>query len=222
MSRRAIRTESSASPFASHLQDVAAIAVEAAGGARNSRLGRTAAWLEQARLAAVEEGRQKGYDEGFLEGQATGYRNVAERCRMHIESFGNALKESSNQVERAMEEWYERSEQKLSELAVVIASQVVRQELDIRPEAVLPIVREALREIALADKVRIRINPFQAEVVREHELELLSLAPTVERLEITSDPSIEGGCVIESDAGAIDARLRTKFELTMSAIKEAA
>ncbi|MBI5708566.1 MAG: hypothetical protein HZC36_16395 [Armatimonadetes bacterium] len=222
MSRRAIRTESSASPFASHLQDVAAIAVEAAGGARNSRLGRTAAWLEQARLAAVEEGRQKGYDEGFLEGQATGYRDVAERCRMHIESFGNALKESSNQVERAMEEWYERSEQKLSELAVVIASQVVRQELDIRPEAVLPIVREALREIALADKVRIRINPFQAEVVREHELELLSLAPTVERLEITSDPSIEGGCVIESDAGAIDARLRTKFELTMSAIKEAA
>lgn len=222
MSRRAIRTESSASPFASHLQDVVAITAQAVTGGHNSRLGRTAAWLEQARLAAVEEGRQKGYDEGFLEGQATGYRDVAERCRMHIESFGSALKESSDQVDRAMEGWYERSEQKLSELAVVIASQIVRQELDTRPEAVLPIVREALREIALADKVRIRINPFQAEVVKEHELELLSLAPTVERLEITSDPSIEGGCVIESDAGAIDARLRTKFELTMAAVKEAA
>lgn len=188
----------------------------------NRKLGRTAAALQDAMDVAEKEGLQRGYDEGFAKGHEEGMYAAADECRDHIERFARSLCEAVARVDAAMEDWYARAEDQLALLAVQIAAQVLGKEIKQDPASVLPFVKQALRQVALADQVRIRLNPLDLDAVRDHEKDLLAVAPSVTRMELTDDRTIPGGCIIESDAGAIDASIRAQLDLILETLREAA
>ena len=95
------------------------------------------------------------------------------------------------------------------ELACELARQVLRRELTINPQVLVPVLREALG-LLLADGkgALVRLNPSDKE----------ALAPTLETefadlsLTLVADAGIEsGGCVVESAGTVVDATLPKRW-----------
>jgi flagellar assembly protein FliH len=98
-------------------------------------------------------------------------------------------------------------------IAVEVARRIVRRELRTDPGMVTRTVGAALEQVGTASETRVRVHPLDAQVLQKTIRELVPTPDEAASLEIVPDGSIErGGCVVESDRGIVDARLRTQFE----------
>lgn len=185
---------------------------------------------ERIRLQSAQEGHAegfaKGYEEGLSLGRAEAERQVAETIGAQglaeIQRFAEELSGVSDQVMAAITEWFAAAEESLALLSVLIAERIVRSELHVSPDAILNITREALLEVTHSATARIRINPFESETLREHKDQLMAVAPSLRNIEFVEDSSIQGGCVIETDGGMVDATIAAKLASIIEASRRAA
>ena len=183
-----------------------------------ARLGRTAEGL----LKLKEEARVEGRVEGFETGRQDGFQDARSEMQQTVAEFREALDVAAQNVERAIADWYVASEQNLSELSIAIATRILGKELSVSADTITELVREAVRAVATADKIRIRVNPFDASILATNKDLVLAAHPTVRGVEIVEDPSMVGGAKIESDSGAIDATIQTQLELAFESLRRQA
>lgn len=223
MARRSIFTQAPESgTFASRLPVLDRELVDANAPAAHRLTGRTADALQKLREAARAEGFESGYAEGRIEGIAAGRQAVEEETSAAIASFCDELQAKADQVLFAYRQFMAESEDALAELAVLVASRALAQELRLGHDAVTALAKEAIAEVLHASQVRIRVHPFDVPTLAERKDELLAAARQLRSIEIVEDPSILGGCVIESDAGLIDATVSTKLAAMSASLREAA
>ncbi|MCX7992541.1 MAG: FliH/SctL family protein, partial [Fimbriimonadales bacterium] len=71
--------------------------------------------------------------------------------------------------------------------------------------------------------IRIRVNPLDLELIRQNRAALLNIVDGVEGIEIVEDRRVDqGGCVIETEQGVYEARIRTQISELERAMREAA
>lgn len=98
-------------------------------------------------------------------------------------------------------------------IAVEVARRIVRRELTSDPGQVTRTAQAALEQMLSAAQVVVRVHPLDAQVLRASIGALTDAPDQAKALEIVPDGSIDpGGCVVESERGIVDARLRTQFE----------
>ena len=103
-----------------------------------------------------------------------------------------------------------------------IARQVIRTEVGQNPEIVQNVVRNAIRRVTDKSQVRIRVSVGDAGTVREMRDDLLAVLDGLQNLEIVDDRRVgPGGCVIETQAGTIDAKIETQLAEVARALKVA-
>ena len=153
--------------------------------------------FEEGRAAGHAEGYQAGHAEGLASGEAAAKAELAKLASL-ARNFSHALESSENQVADA-----------LLALAIDIAAQVIRTSLKIKPELMMPAVREAI--VLLANPhghPSLLLHPDDAALIREQLGE--QLAHTGWR--IFEDPQIaRGGCRIENGGAEIDGTLNTRW-----------
>jgi len=97
-------------------------------------------------------------------------------------------------------------------LAMEVARKVIRRELEARPEDMVAICADVLRQVVLARSVTLIVHPDDEAMVRSHEGILAAGLDDSASLHIVVDDEVgRGGCVVESDMGRIDARLETQL-----------
>jgi flagellar assembly protein FliH len=107
-------------------------------------------------------------------------------------------------------------EQQLAALALIIARQLVRRELQLDPAQVIAVIREtvALLPVAARD-VRVHLHPQDAAVVRER----LATPASDRAWSLVEDPVMaRGGCRVTTDTASIDARLETRINAVAVAV----
>ena len=77
------------------------------------------------------------------------------------------------------------------------------------PDAALvaEIVRQASTQLRDPGQVRIRLAPADIELLKAADIDPKSLAPQAADVQWIADPMVEGGCVLQTAAGNLDARL---------------
>lgn len=151
-----------------------------------------------------EEARQVGYQEGRDTGAAELTQAILE----------------ANQRMRALEA---QAEPQLRQLALTIARKIIGRELQFHPEAVINIVKQALSEKArLRRDIFLRVHPEDLQVLRENKPELLEVLSRAKEIGIREDPDVQRfGCIIETDAGTIDAQLDTQLAVFERVLRDA-
>ncbi|HKZ15648.1 MAG TPA: FliH/SctL family protein, partial [Solirubrobacterales bacterium] len=97
------------------------------------------------------------------------------------------------------------------ELALRIAEKVLGGELEARPEAVLDVVRGALRRLTEPLPATLLVNPEDAELVRD-AIDELSVEHGGE-LTVREERRVErGGCLLRTAAGEVDAQISAQLE----------
>lgn len=152
--------------------------------------------------AAVEEVRERL--EELL------HETVAEQTA----AFEQARAQVMAEVRQAAEQRMEQIERNLAGLVAQMTEKVVHRHVEADDSIVLDVVRATLAEAAGAAQMTVRVSPAAEDLVREAQAELLAAADGADELQVVADDGIgPGGCIVETERGRFDARLRTQMEL---------
>lgn len=184
-------------------------AAEAPGNAGMLTAGQIDAWEAEAReegmKQGLEAGRKDGFAEGFEKGLEEGRAEGQREQRQQTESLKSLLEQMSTPLKGMGEEL----QTELLTLAVAMAQQLVRREIQVEPGEVIPVITEALSLLpSHARDVVVHVHPEDAKLIRE----LLSDTTDDADWSVSEDPLLtRGGCRIESMNSSIDASLETRL-----------
>gem|GEM_PF-1135869 len=163
------------------------------------------------RAQAWTEGYAEGVAMGRAEGLKAGHDEIAEQLRTV-----RALVEAAASARR---ELLRELEPEIIELTLDIVSKIIGESIRSNPALVINVVAQALRQVAVSDSLRIRLNPRDAELLQSHWAEALENNPGDFQWEIVADPRISsGGCVVETPSGKVDAQIETQMVQIRSAL----
>ncbi len=141
-----------------------------------------------------KEGDQRGYQEGLAR-----------------------VLEYLNKLYALREKMFEDIEPQVVKLSFSIAEKIVGQQIQENDMAILGIVKQAL-DAAIGYKILVKLNPIDYAKIKTQEKQLLAKVEPSRAVSFKEDESVKvGGCVVESEVGAIDAQLDTQ----LNAIKKA-
>lgn len=160
----------------------------------------------------IHTARRDGYQEGYRDGLAAleGFKQTfAQQATAQIGALLDAF-------DRQFEALDGEIAQTVTETAVQLARQVLRAELQMRPELVATIASEAANAVMLSARhITVHVHPLDLPLVAEGAEEALSARGG----RLLADPGIErGGVLVQSDIGAIDARVATRWSQAASAL----
>jgi len=167
------------------------------------------------RVADIEhEAHLKGYNAG----REIGYREGRGEVARLIDRLGTILGNAIDVREQVVKE----SEKQMVEMILIIARKVIKDEIVERKEVVLNNIREALAKIKDRDRIDIRVNFADLELTTAHKDEIIKMMESLRKVNIYEDSRVDrGGVIIETDVGAIDARISTQLKEIEEAIRDA-
>ncbi len=171
--------------------------------------------IKEAELKVSEiehEAYKKGYDAGREEGYKEGQ---AEVMRL-IDRLGTIV---STAVD-IRDDIIKSSEKLMTEMILMIARKVIKDEIVERREVVINNIKEAIRRVKDRDRIDIRVNFADLDMTTAHKDELIKMMESLKKVNIYEDSRVErGGCIIETDVGAIDAKISTQLDAIEEAIR---
>lgn len=173
--------------------------------------------FEESHKKGYEEGTSQGYEAGFNEGQQKALADMRQSMQLSLEKAEGIIKTAEHEASQMILD----SERQIVEISLAVASKVLARELEENPTAILPIVKEALAKVRDQDQIVIRVNPEDYEMVLMAKRDLQLMVGRENAVGVSVDHTVaQGGCVIDTALGTVDARLDTKLELVHRAIQE--
>ena len=166
--------------------------------------------------AIQEQARQEGYaagrSEGHAAGLATGLAEGRELAAIETARLASLAASFTAELDRADE----TISQQILDLTLDLARAVVKSALAIRPELILPIVREAVRYLpSLQQPALLYLNPADIELVQTRMGNELSKMGW----QLTEDPDLHpGSCRAETPDTQIDSSLSTRWHRLTAAL----
>jgi len=165
---------------------------------------------------AYEAGRRMGHEDGIAEATREGNARLDD----YVAGEGQAATERMAGLASSMADCLvaqqERVGAQVLEMACALARQVLRRELSIDPQALLPVVREAMGQlIADGRPSTVRLHPEDLAVLREPLRQACAGMPIAWVPDATLTP---GGCQVESAGAVIDGRLETRWNRAIAAL----
>ena len=112
----------------------------------------------------------------------------------------------------------DRARADLTRLAVGIAEKILGAELALAPERVAEIVGQVLRAAGPSERLVAHVHPLDLPLL-EIRWERLSRLAEEGTLELQADTTVErGGCVLETDRGIADGRLKVQLAMIQAAL----
>ena len=157
---------------------------------------------EQARREGYEEGRAQGHAEGYADGTASG-RTESEVELAHIKSIAAAFALAVAQADETIAA-------DVLDLALHLARGMVRTAFDVKPELVIPVVREAIEYLpVLQQPALLALHPADAPLVRA------ALAEELDKggWRVIEDAQVgRGGCKVDTASNQIDAQAAARWQ----------
>ncbi len=165
--------------------------------------------FDEERERAFKEAFAKGYESGFQQG----WQNAVQQQQENRNALRKDLQAMIQRIESAMSLWYQKAEHGLITLAREIAEKIILEEIQLNPQKIRTIAKDALRNVSAGTSVRIRVNPFDLPALRANREDLLASSAGIQQLEIVGDETLSRGSVlIECDNGIIDATVQAKLD----------
>lgn len=170
--------------------------------------------------ASHEVIRQAGYAEGFAQGHAQATLEAQRQIAEFIANQGREAAQNFALIFVSAQAQLADAEQEIArgvlELACELARQVLRHELSANPNALQPVIREALGLLTAENKnVVVRLNPLDLDVLKDVvQAEFPGLSLT-----LLADATVtRGGCLIESAGTVVDGTLEKRWMRALASL----
>jgi flagellar assembly protein FliH len=158
--------------------------------------------------AARAAGHEAGFQAGLVEAQA------------HMAAGIAALQAAAQAVDAERERVAAAVEAAAVDLALRVAEQAIGATIAARPEAVVDVVRGALRRLVERDRVTILVHPDDLELVRAASEALVGELGGMEHCDVQAERRVaRGGAIVRTVEGEVDATLATKLARAREALE---
>jgi flagellar assembly protein FliH len=160
----------------------------------------------------LSERERRAFERGLAKGRAEGQQQAAQQRASHAQQLDLAL----NTLRARFAELEAGGADATLDLALAVARHVIRREVHVAHDAVLPALREALAlVIDQHSQPRVLLNPQDLELIRAD----LDADGMFKGCRFSADPTLaRGGCRVETAQGEIDARLGTRWQRVLDAL----
>ncbi|MCU6435388.1 flagellar assembly protein FliH [Undibacterium sp. Jales W-56] len=164
------------------------------------------------------EGYANGYKEGYLAGLGEGKETAYAETKATIDTEVGQLKSLIESLSEQIHLTGKVVGSDLLGLALDLAERMLKTRIEVDPEIILPIVREAIDSLPSVQlPAQIFVHPVDAEILRTHAGDELSNAGW----RIHADSHIErGGCKLETAQNMVDATIATRWHRLAEAVKK--
>lgn len=161
---------------------------------------------------------EAAYKYGFNDGKEIGLEEGRAEVKPVVDALNRIISEYNEKREQLLRE----ADEFMVGLAIRVAEKVIRKEISLDPEQIKSLVREGVKLVDDRQKVTVRVSLADWQTIKSYEDVLLRSAHGVQGLEIREDDSLEpGDCIVESNTGLIDFRIKTQLdELSQTLLKE--
>lgn len=146
-----------------------------------------------------------------------GYRAGLTQAEADIEILRQVISCMIN----AKQEVFEYIAPDILEISVEIARKIVKKEIEQDPQIILDSILDVLKTISKEEsRITIKVNSLEADLISSELPESVKSMGIEARLNIVADESVEeGGCIVCTANGIVDATLSTQFEILKTALK---
>lgn len=149
----------------------------------------------------AEQIKEFSYQEGFQKG--------LESLNEHIRILDQAAKQIRDDVQK-----------QIATLALSAARKIVGEELSLNPERIVNIVLNVLKPVTQHHRVTLYVNRLDLDLLEQNKAKLKSIFEHLDVFSIQERSDIEpGGCIIETEAGIINAQLENQWHALESAFR---
>ncbi len=161
----------------------------------------------------LNQARERGRSDGAEEVRVEFERRHQNSARM-LSSFIEQMKKRDADLAVSIAS-------RLVDFATELAAKIIHREIGRDVALVTRQAEQAIMKILERDRLLIRVNPSDEELMKEHKPTLLEMFDGVDKIEVIGDPEVErGGCVIETDHIKVDAQPRAQLKIARAALDE--
>jgi type III secretion protein L len=152
-------------------------------------------------VAEIELIKETAFQEGFQEGLKS--------LNAHLFALDQEMKEIRKEVQKS-----------ILPLTLKAARKILGEELALKPERIVDIIITALKPVTQHRKVIVYVNRSDLETLEAHKPEIKKIFERLESFSLQERSDIEpGGCIIETEAGIINAQLENQWRALESAFE---
>ena len=149
------------------------------------------------------------YDTGFEQGHQEGYN----KGEAEVERLVDRMHQILQAVMQRREEILQDTESQIVELVILMARKVIKILSENQKNVILANTLAALKKVKTRGTVTLRVNLEDVKLATENVSEFIKHVENVQGITVLEDSSVEkGGCIVETDFGAIDARISSQLQ----------
>lgn len=147
-----------------------------------------------------------------------GYQDGLQAAKEDI----NLVKDAITEFFNAKQEVYESIAPDILEISLDIAKKIIKKEMNENPEILLENIKDILKGLSKEEtKIILKVNPIQVAMLKQEIPEAMSTAGLEAKVIIIPDETVmEGGCMITTTNGVIDATIETQLAIISEVLKE--
>ncbi len=165
--------------------------------------------LEAAGRAAQIE--KEAFEKGFAEGKAEGQKEITAK----VQEVARVLVE----IQKERQLLYSKYEEDVLGLIKMMVDKIVDHEVSVNPRVISACLKKTLSYVIENSRVKIHLNGVDFNRIKEASMERPEILEGFNQLELIEDQSIsQGGCLLETEFGEVDATIDNRKEKLLGAI----
>lgn len=180
-----------------------------------SKLPKPSISIEDAKIEV-----QSAYDNGFKDGQESTiaiYESEINHYKDRILSIESVIEHLKKSYQKEIKKF----EEKLIDTAISISEYVIEKEIESDKNIIINTVKRSLDELHDERVFQIQINPNDYQILSKMKSKLFTNQSIANNVELINDSQIEeGGAILISSAGTIDAKISSQLLKIKEILKE--
>jgi len=177
--------------------------------------------VEVAALEKLKGVQEAAYKEAFQLGLDEGRKQAFSKFSADITEQMQVLDKTLNAMKDIKKELAGFNEAHLMKLVYQMASRIAKVELEGNNEAIVKILRDAVGLSQDEENITVRVSATQFEFLEKVKLETGREFEFTKRMKFEPSTEIaDGGCIVETNYGEVDARIEQRLEQLWSVLSE--
>lgn len=177
--------------------------------------------VEVAALEKLKEIQEGAYKEAYNLGLEEGRKDAFEAVSAEIAERMGSLDELLNTIKELKKEMVSFNEAHLIKLVFQMASRLAKTELHGNNDAMIQILRDAVSLSQDEESITVHVSQSQFEFLEELKKETGRELEFIKKIRFEPNQEVsDGGCIVETNYGEVDARIEQRVEQLWTTLSE--
>jgi flagellar assembly protein FliH len=175
---------------------------------------------EKIKEEANIQGYNKGFEKGNKEGNEKGYKEGYEKAIKEIEIEKKEATKIILEAERIKRQLIGSAEDEVINLVASIIEKVTKIAIYNNDEKIIPIIKNALTDINTRERIIIRVNSVNIQLLKNNEDNFLKLCPSAVFTFLEDNSLDETDCILDSENEMIHLNIESQINNIISEFRE--